>query len=73
MTYTTENCYFKITVFEALLIIPNEITVDTSTQTAYFTLCLYSSLNSETCNPATLQHSHSARLNESSHKYVLIN
>lgn len=73
MTSMAGNCYFKNILFEVLLIIPDEvISLWTQENKLLHSLlwCVYCSLGSETCSTATVQHSQSAKLNESSHKLV---
>lgn len=75
MTSMAGNCYFKIIIFEVLLIISNKvILLGTQANKLLHSLfwCVDCSLSSRTCNTAKEQHPQSAMLNESSHKLVPI-
>lgn len=75
MTSMAGNCYFKIVIFEVLLIISHKvILLWTQANKLLHSLLwwVYCSLSSETCNTATVQHPQSAKLNESSRKLVPI-
>lgn len=75
MTAMAGKSYFKVIVFEVLLIIPNTVILPwTQANKLLHSLlwCVYCSLGSETCHTASVKHPQSAKLNESSRKLVPI-